>query len=202
MPTCVGFGTGRNPICARSFSWKLASCASLLARAFAYLSRLQLFGYGFACMPAYPRLAQESINLGSPSLLRHSITCITGTGISACFPSTTPFGLALGPDLPRADEPSPGILGLSVCRILTCISLLTPAFSLPCSPRRSFRYGFHVHATLPYHSSESTASVSCLAPVHFRRRVTRLVSCYALFKGWLLLSQPPSCLGIPTSFST
>ena len=60
---------------------------------------------------------------------------IAGTGISACFPSTTPFGLALGPDLPRADEPSPGILGLSVCRILTYISLLTPAFSLPYSPR-------------------------------------------------------------------
>ena len=57
-----------------------------------------------------------------------------GTGISTCFPSTTPFGLALGPDLPRADEPSPGILGLSVCRILTYISLLTPAFSLPYSP--------------------------------------------------------------------
>ena len=45
-------------------------------------------------------------------------------------------------------------------------------------------------------------SVFCLAPVNFRRRVTRLVSCYALFKGWLLLSQPPSCLCIPTSFST
>ena len=52
----------------------------------------------------------------------------------ACFPSTTPFGLALGPDLPRADEPSPGILGLSVCRILTYISLLTPAFSLLYNP--------------------------------------------------------------------
>ncbi len=50
------------------------------------------------------------------------------------FHPAAPFGLALGPDLPRADEPSPGILGLSVCRILTCISLLTPAFSLPCSP--------------------------------------------------------------------
>ena len=48
----------------------------------------------------------------------------------------------------------------------------------------------------------SIASVVCLAPVNYRRRVIRLVSCYALFKGWLLLSQPPSCLGIPTSFST
>ena len=48
----------------------------------------------------------------------------------------------------------------------------------------------------------SIASVLCLAPVYFRRRVIRLVSCYALFKGWLLLSQPPSCLYISTSFST
>ena len=48
----------------------------------------------------------------------------------------------------------------------------------------------------------SVASVPCLAPVHFRRRATRLVSYYALFQGWLLLSQPPSCLSSPTSFST
>ena len=58
--------------------------------------------------------------------------------------------------------------------------------------------------TLPYHLYlyKSIASVLCLAPVNFRRRVIRLVSCYALFKGWLLLSQPPSCLYISTSFST
>ncbi len=128
---------------------------------------------------------------------------IAGTGISACFPSTTPFGLALGPDLPRADEPSPGILGLSVCRILTYISLLTPAFSLPCSPPLlTVRLPRACNAPLPLVSLQSAASVVCLAPVHFRRRVTRLVSCYALFEGWLLLSQPPSCLCIPTSFST
>ena len=129
---------------------------------------------------------------------------IAGTGISACFPSTTPFGLALGPDLPRADEPSPGILGLSVCRILTYISLLTPAFSLPCSPPLlTIWLPRACNAPLPLNSKvESAASVVCLAPVHFRRRVTRLVSCYALFEGWLLLSQPPSCLCIPTSFST
>ena len=40
------------------------------------------------------------------------------------------------------------------------------------------------------------------SPVHFRRRVTRLVSYYALFKWWLLLSQHPSCLSNSTSFST
>ena len=31
---------------------------------------------------------------------------------------------------------------------------------------------------------------------------TRLVSYYAFFKGWLLLSQPPGCLSNSTSFST
>ena len=49
---------------------------------------------------------------------------------------------------------------------------------------------------------ESAASVLCLAPVHIPRRATRLVSYYALFKGWLLLSQPPSCSSSSTSFST
>ena len=28
------------------------------------------------------------------------------------------------------------------------------------------------------------------------------MSYYAFFKGWLLLSQPPGCLGVSTSFST
>jgi hypothetical protein len=42
-----------------------------------------------------------------------------------------------------------------------------------------------------------------LAPLHFRRRISiRPVSYYAFFKGWLLLSQPPGCFGIPTSFPT
>ena len=49
---------------------------------------------------------------------------------------------------------------------------------------------------------KSAASVLCLAPVHLRRSFTRLVSYYALFKGWLLLSQPPSCFYNSTSFST
>ena len=30
----------------------------------------------------------------------------------------------------------------------------------------------------------------------------RPVSCYAFFKGWLLLSQPPGCFGVFTSFHT
>ncbi|SVD18359.1 uncharacterized protein METZ01_LOCUS371213, partial [marine metagenome] len=29
------------------------------------------------------------------------------------------------------------------------------------------------------------------SPGYYRRKIPRLVSCYAFFKGWLLLSQPP-----------
>ena len=56
-------------------------------------------------------------------------------GISTCCPSATPSGLALGPDLPRADQLYPGNLRYSATRILTLFSLLIPAFSLPCSPQ-------------------------------------------------------------------
>ena len=56
------------------------------------------------------------------------------TGISTCCPSATSFDLALGPDLPRADQLYPGNLGYSAWRIPTSISLLIPAFSLLNSP--------------------------------------------------------------------
>ena len=67
-------------------------------------------------------------------LLRQRIAHKGGTGISTSCPSPTTVVLGLGPDLPWADEPSPGNLGLSTCRFLACISLLIPAFSLLYSP--------------------------------------------------------------------
>ena len=60
--------------------------------------------------------------------------CPTGTGISTRHPSTTPVGLALGPDSPRADEPSPGTLGHTAPGTPTPVSLLMPASSLPHRP--------------------------------------------------------------------
>ena len=59
----------------------------------------------------------------------------SGTGISTGYPSITPRGLTLGPDLPWADEPSPGNLGHSAEEILTLRSLLMPAFALVTPPR-------------------------------------------------------------------
>ncbi len=48
------------------------------------------------------------------------------------------------------------------------------------------------------------ASARGLSPVTFSAQdpLFRPVSCYAFFKGWLLLSQPPGCFGSPTSFPT
>ena len=63
-----------------------------------------------------------------------TVLLLRSTGISTCCPSTTLFSLALGPDSPREDEPYPGILGQMVGRILTYLSLLIPAFSLPIPP--------------------------------------------------------------------
>ena len=58
-----------------------------------------------------------------------------GYGISTVCASTTPFGLALAPGLPWADEPSPRNLRFSAITILTQFSLLIPAFSLELSPQ-------------------------------------------------------------------
>ena len=65
-----------------------------------------------------------------PTVLIHC-----STGISTCYPSTTSFDLALGPDLPRADQLYSGNLRYSAGRILTFLSLLIPAFSLLYSPQ-------------------------------------------------------------------
>ena len=64
-----------------------------------------------------------------------TVLFICGTGISACCPSATALALALGPDLPRADQLYSGNLGYSAERILTSLSLLIPAFSLLKSPQ-------------------------------------------------------------------
>ena len=64
------------------------------------------------------------------------------------------------------------------------------------------------NAPLPRHTGQSrmpsAASVRGLSPVTFSAQdgLSRPVSYYAFFKGWLLLSQPPGCLGLPTSFPT
>ena len=85
-------------------------------------------------------LLDQPPSVGYPILLLPSIdqSIISGIGISTDYPSLTPFDLSLGPDLPWADEPSPGNLRLSTEKFLTSLSLLMPAFSLVCCPPLPF----------------------------------------------------------------
>lgn len=91
------------------------------------LMRLPTTGSGRALHQIHPK---TSLALGTQHPRARYGRFFAGTGISTRCPSTTPVGLALGPDLPRADEPGPGTLGHSADGILTRLSLLMPAFSL------------------------------------------------------------------------
>ena len=83
-----------------------------------------------------------------------------------------------------------------------------PPFRYSC-PHNRFRqvhgrspFRFEPAGTLPYQSLDSAAPADGLTPDHFRRGIARPVSCYALFKWWLPLSQHPGCLRGPTSLVT
>ena len=82
-----------------------------------------------------PRLRRAFHSRLPLSLRVPTVLSYRSTGISTCCPSATTLVLALGPDLPRADQLYSGNLGYSAIRILTLFSLLIPAFSLPCSPQ-------------------------------------------------------------------
>ena len=67
--------------------------------------------------------------------------------------------------------------------------------------RSRARFAPACHAPLPA-LYVSASSARRLTPDHFRRGTPRPVSCYALFKWWLPLSQHPGCPLGPTSLAT
>ena len=83
------------------------------------------------------------------SLIHHG-RAHTGTGISTRCPSTTPVGLALGPDSPWADWPGPGTLGLSAGKVLTCLIATHACILTPTPSTTSSRCCFTGCRTLPY----------------------------------------------------
>ena len=97
LPTCVGFGTGTR-ILPRGFSWRhgFRDSPALGPAGIAP----QVKGTRICLGPtlhAYPRatIAWDPIAFLVPPSVKRTRR---GTGISTCWPSTTPFGLALGPD--------------------------------------------------------------------------------------------------------
>ena len=100
-PPVSVYGTVHYYLKLRSFSWKHGINHFLAQRPMvSYLSINK--------SPDLPKLSAYILSprqptLGRSSLLRHSIAVISSTGILTSFPSTTPFGLALGADSPCAD---------------------------------------------------------------------------------------------------
>lgn len=86
--------------------------------------------------------------------------------------STTPVGLALGPDSPGDDERGPGTLGHPADGILTRLSLLMSAFSLPRSPRRACAAASPLGGRSPTQQQKTVAasSVVCLSPATLSAR--------------------------------
>ena len=128
--TCVGLRYGYS-INNSGFSWHMAHILH-------YLSSLRITPSDcMADLPAtlLPRLLRFSHSRIMLSTCVPTVLLYCSTGISTCSPSTTSLDLALGPDLPRADQLYSGILGYSAGRILTFLSLLIPAFSLLNTPR-------------------------------------------------------------------
>lgn len=132
-----------------------------------------------------------------------------GPGLFARFPSTTAFALALGAGSPRADEPCAGTLGLPATGILapfvaTHVSIRTPDTSRGGHPTPfAGLRDAPLPPSIPSGFEDPRLRHVASDPLHLRRGVSvRPVSYYAFFKGWLLLSQPPGCRGVPTSFPT
>jgi len=87
--------------------------------------------------------------------------------------------------------------------IVTYVSILTSNTSKS-SHESSFNGLWNAPLPLLSHQQESAISVYNFRPGTFsvQEHLSRPVSYYAFFKGWLLLSQPPGCLGVFTSFPT
>ena len=116
----------------------------------------------FSSLPARIYLSRPTTTLNRD--IRHpaDLSCCVppsratfSTGILACFPSTTPFGLALGADSPCADERCAGTLGLSARRIFT--PFIVTHVSIRTSDTSSTPYGApsQAYRTLPYQSHKS-----------------------------------------------
>ena len=159
-------GTGTS-IFLSSFSWQRRIKDFVTIFHSSSCLRLSLRGFAYATPYSLERLTNWPLAL--PFCVTASSSYSGGTGISTCFPSATPFGLALGPDLPWADEPSPGILRLPAGRILTCLIVYLYRHSLFSLVHDSFPYRFSPMRTLLYqlHYCNSASSVHCLSPVTF-----------------------------------
>ena len=128
--TCVGLRYG--------YAWHDSGFSWHMARVLPYFISVHVTsldcGTGLPA-PLLLRLYRFSHSRLTLSTCVPTVLATHSTGISTCCPSATSLDLALGPDLPRADQLYSGNLGYSAGRIPTFLSLLIPAFSLLNTPR-------------------------------------------------------------------
>jgi hypothetical protein len=146
-------------------------------------------------------LAAPDLPPGVPPLL---VTVRRGTGLFTRCPSPAPFGCGLGPPHPQlismAAEPS-GMRweGFAPSSRYSCqhslSGALQVAFPLPFTAAPDAPLPSWLPTIRSVGGGLSPGGLS--APRHHRP-----VSYYALFQGWLLLSQPPGCLCTVTTLPT
>jgi hypothetical protein len=146
--------------------------------------------------PSFPEGSDRS-GFGRLVPLIHQGRAHTGTGISTRCPSTTPVGLALGPDSPWADWPGPGTLGLSAGKVLTCLIATHACILTPAPSTARSLCCFTGCRTLPYPAIHIAAAASavCLSPAtlsahnHLTSELLRTLSRVAASKptSWLSL---------------
>jgi hypothetical protein len=180
-------------------SFSLRACPSITTDWYGYLPasprRLTTTSEGSAqrMQPSHPKVIGEAWFGRLVPLIRHG-RAHTGTGISTRCPSTTPVGLALGPDSPWADWPGPGTLGLSAGKVLTCL-IATHACILTPTPSTTPSLGGFTgvqDAPLPSLAAAATSAV-CLSPAtlsahnHLTSELLRTLSRVAASKptSWL-----------------
>ncbi len=147
-------------------------------------SRLSLDFPDLPGKPAYT-LKPGQPSPGQHSLLRPPFAVTPSTGILTCFPSTTPFGLALGSTHPAPINVGQEPLVFRRAGFSPALSLLMSAFALlipPACLTAHLRRLTERSPTQQRISVAAAASVHGLAPLHLPRRPTRPVSYYAFFK--------------------
>ena len=137
QPTCVGLRYGKKSLSLRVFSGKL-NLVELLC-----LAAKLLFAPQLSVLTDFPIKTVSMLKSGLHLLTRlfqlrqppgNNETFSVQEYQPVIHPLRPRKGLMLGPDSPHVDERCVGNLGYSAVRILIGLSLLIPAFSLPCAP--------------------------------------------------------------------
>ena len=108
-------------------------------------------------LPDLPKRSTYTLKPGHPTpglhnLLRLPIASKRSIGILTDFPSTTPFGLALGADSPCTDERGAGNLGLSASGPFTRFIATHVSIRTSDTSSNPYRSPSQAYRTLSYHS--------------------------------------------------